>query len=119
MNVLMLNHLPLRLVGYPTLAVMHNLMLTDVGPAKFIVSLGSDDIAGAEFKGFKRVRRFKVAAGTTLEHFKRRDALGEGQVKRELVLVEFDDEADMEKMREAVEERSEDEVGWYKLKQVY
>ncbi|KAK3213726.1 hypothetical protein GRF29_28g749644 [Pseudopithomyces chartarum] len=87
--------------------------------AKFIISLGSDDIAGADFKGIRRVRRFMVAAGTTLEHFKRRDALGEGQVRRELALIEFEDEADVENLREFIQERNHDEIGCYKLKQVY
>jgi hypothetical protein len=105
--------------NYLILTIMQILMLTDVGPAKFIISLGSDDIAGADFKGITKVRRFRVAAGTTLEHFKRRDALGEGQVKRELALIEFEDEPDVESLREFIQERNPDEIGCYKLKQVY
>lgn len=105
--------------NYLMLTIMHILMLTDLDPAKFIISLGSDDIAGADFKGIRRVRRFMVAAGTTLEHFKRRDALGEGQVRRELALIEFEDEADVENLREFIQERNHDEIGCYKLKQVY
>lgn len=94
-------------------------MLKYIDPAKYLISLGSNDIPGVDIDGLKRVRKFKVAAGTTLEHFKRRDTLEEGQVKKELALFELEDEVNMDKMKDILKERTQDEVGWYKLKQVY
>lgn len=64
------------------------------------------------------MRRFRVQAGTTLEGFVRRDAVGEGGVRGELVLVEFEEGA-LGRMREVVGGREGDEVGWFRMKRVY
>lgn len=92
--------------------------------ARYLLSWASDaSDAGNAFagiEGVERVRRFGVVAGTTLERFVRRDAAGEGGVRGELVLVEFEEGAmDVVKGIVREKEKEEDEVGWFLRKRGY
>ncbi|KAF1965670.1 hypothetical protein BU23DRAFT_574713 [Bimuria novae-zelandiae CBS 107.79] len=99
-------------------------LATDEGPAKFVVSWSSDSASDVDvealrkIEGCKRVRRFRVVAGSTLEHFQRRENGWEGREGSGLMLIEFEgEEIPVEKVRRVIGERGE--VGWFRLKRVY
>ncbi|KAL5376798.1 hypothetical protein DPSP01_010209 [Paraphaeosphaeria sporulosa] len=90
---------------------------------KYVLSLStSEPEATARLfdgvRGVRRLRAFRVQAGTTLERFVRRDALGEGGIKGGLVVVEFGEGAG-ERVSEVVKGEEDGEVGWYVRKREY
>ena len=93
-------------------------------PAQFIVSWSSDSAASAniedlkKIQGFKRVRKFKLVVGMTLERSKRRDAGEDGTVNSGLALIEFEgDKLPVKEVRGVL--GSGGEFGWYRLKRIY
>ncbi|KAJ4295009.1 hypothetical protein N0V90_007017 [Kalmusia sp. IMI 367209] len=70
-----------------------------------------------QIEGFKRVRRFKVVSGTTLDRFVRSNAV----IRSGLALIEFGgEELPVERVSEVMGKNKDgEEVGWYRLKRVY